>query len=43
MSTLDWLLDSDPSIHWQTLQDLTNAPDEDFGGQPYWRPRDHAG
>src|SRR3954454_1947053 len=28
MSVLDWLLDSDPSIRWQTLQDLTGAPPE---------------
>ena len=26
MSVLDWLLDSDPSIRWQTLQDLADAP-----------------
>jgi hypothetical protein len=25
-SVLDWLLDSDPSIRWQVLQDLTDAP-----------------
>jgi hypothetical protein len=25
----DWLLDSDPSIRWQTLQDLLDAPAED--------------
>lgn len=23
-----WLLDSDPSIRWQVLRDLTKAPDE---------------
>ena len=23
---LDWLLDSDPSIRWQVLRDLTNEP-----------------
>jgi hypothetical protein len=28
MSVLDWLLDSDPSIRWQTLQDLVDAPSE---------------
>jgi hypothetical protein len=28
MSVLDWLLDSDPSIRWQTLQDLADAPPE---------------
>jgi hypothetical protein len=26
MSVLDWLLDSDPAIRWQTLQDLADAP-----------------
>src|SRR5262249_24967331 len=25
MDTLDWLLDSDPAIRWQTLRDLTDA------------------
>ncbi len=26
MSVLDWLLDSDPSIRWQVMRDLTGAP-----------------
>jgi len=26
-SVIDWLLDSDPSIRWQALRDLTDAPD----------------
>jgi hypothetical protein len=26
MSTLDWLLESDPAIRWQALRDLTGAP-----------------
>ena len=26
---LDWLLDSDPSIRWQVLRDLTDAPAEE--------------
>jgi hypothetical protein len=26
MNTLDWLLDADPSIRWQALRDLTDAP-----------------
>jgi hypothetical protein len=26
MSVLDWLLDSDPAVRWQVLQDLTDAP-----------------
>ena len=28
MTVLDWLLDSDPSIRWQALRDLTDAPEE---------------
>jgi hypothetical protein len=28
MSVLDWMLDSDPSIRWQTLRDLAGAPAE---------------
>src|SRR5438128_1734626 len=26
MAVVDWLLDSDPSIRWQTLRDLDDAP-----------------
>jgi hypothetical protein len=26
MNTIDWLLDSDPSIRWQVMRDLTDAP-----------------
>lgn len=29
MDVLDWLLDSDPSIRWQVLRDLTDRPTED--------------
>lgn len=29
MEVLDWLLDSDPSIRWQVLRDLKDAPPED--------------
>jgi hypothetical protein len=28
MSVLDWMLDSDPSIRWQALRDLVDAPAE---------------
>ena len=28
MNVKDWLLDSDPSIRWQVLRDLTDAPTE---------------
>ena len=27
MNVVDWLLDSDPAIRWQTLRDLVHAPD----------------
>jgi hypothetical protein len=27
MTVIDWLLDSDPSIRWQVLRDLTDAPE----------------
>ena len=29
-SVIDWLLDSDPSIRWQVMRDLLDAP------QPMW-------
>ncbi len=28
MSIIDWLLDSDPAIRWQVMEDLTGEPDE---------------
>jgi hypothetical protein len=28
MTVLDWMLDSDPSIRWQALRDLADAPAE---------------
>ena len=28
MSVVDWLLDSDPSIRWQVMRDLTGEPDD---------------
>ena len=27
-TVIDWLLDADPSIRWQVLRDLTDAPAE---------------
>lgn len=30
-TTIDWLLDADPSIRWQTMRDLLDAP------EPQWR------
>ena len=32
-SVLDWLLDSDPSIRWQVLRDLTDAPADEVAGE----------
>jgi hypothetical protein len=29
-SVIQWLLDADPSIRWQVLRDLTNAPEDDI-------------
>ena len=26
MNVIDWLLDSDPSVRWQVMRDLTDAP-----------------
>ena len=26
MTVIDWVLDSDPSIRWQVMRDLTDAP-----------------
>lgn len=31
MTTIDWLLDSDPSIHWQVMRDLLGLPESDWG------------
>jgi hypothetical protein len=33
MEVLDWLLDSDPSIRWQVLRDLTDAPAGDVAAE----------
>ncbi|MBK9710064.1 MAG: hypothetical protein IPO81_01830 [Kouleothrix sp.] len=32
-SVIQWLLDSDPSIRWQTLRDLTDAPEEEVAAE----------
>src|SRR5512133_399278 len=32
-SVVRWVLDSDPSIRWQAMQDLTNAPDEEVAAE----------
>ncbi len=33
MTVLDWLLDSDPSLRWQALRDLTGAPPEEVAAE----------
>lgn len=33
MDVLDWLLDSDPSIRWQVMRDLTGAPAADVAAE----------
>jgi hypothetical protein len=32
-SVIQWLLDSDPSIRWQVMQDLIGAPDEEVAAE----------
>jgi hypothetical protein len=32
-SVIQWLLDSDPSIRWQTMRDLTDASDEEVAAE----------
>src|SRR5512146_1349917 len=33
MSVVDWLLDSDPSLRWQVMRDLTDAPAEEVAAE----------
>ena len=33
MSVIDWLLEGDPAIRWQVLQDLTDASDHDVAAE----------
>jgi hypothetical protein len=33
MTVIDWLLDSDPSIRWQVMRDLTNAPADEVAAE----------
>lgn len=33
MAVLDWILDSDPSIRWQALRDLANAPADEVAAE----------
>src|SRR5512144_2963352 len=32
-SVIQWLLDSDPSIRWQVMRDLTDAPAEEVAAE----------
>jgi hypothetical protein len=32
-SVIQWLLDADPSIRWQAMRDLTDAPDEEVAAE----------
>lgn len=31
MTVIDWLLDSDPSIRWQVMRDLTDTSTDEIG------------
>jgi hypothetical protein len=33
VTVVDWLLDSDPSIRWQVMRDLTDAPDDEVAAE----------
>ncbi len=33
MNSVDWLLDSDPSIRWQVMRDLTDAPPHEIAAE----------
>ena len=33
MTVVDWLLDSDPSVRWQVMRDLTDAPSEEVAAE----------
>ena len=33
MTVIDWLLDADPSVRWQVLRDLTDAPGEEVAAE----------
>ena len=43
MTVIDWLLDSDPSIRWQVMQDLTDAPAEEVAAERARVGREGAG
>ena len=43
MTVVDWLLDSDPSIRWQVMRDLTDAPAEEVAAARAKVAREGAG
>jgi hypothetical protein len=43
LSIVDWLLDSDPSIRWQVMRDLTGAPAEEVAAEQARVVREGAG
>ena len=43
MNTVDWLLDSDPSIRWQTMRDLTRASPEAISAERARVPHEGVG
>ncbi len=43
MTVVDWLLDSDPSIRWQVMRDLTDAPAEEVAAERAKVVREGAG
>jgi hypothetical protein len=43
LDTIDWLIDSDPAIRWQSLRDLTDASPEAVAAERARVPREGAG
>ena len=43
MTVIDWLLDSDPSVRWQVLRDLTDAPADEVAAERARVAREGAG
>ena len=43
MTVVDWLLDSDPSIRWQVMRDLTDAPADEVAAERARVAREGAG
>ena len=43
MDVIRWLLDSDPSIRWQVMRDLTGAPADDVAAERAKVAREGAG